>query len=758
MKHLIIRISFLLVFLLSVWVGYSAHIVGGDMVYKCQGFDGVEGSFEITMTLYRDTQGGGAQFDPQGRFGLFELDSDGITWNYLRTIDNINVQDVSNVTNVGSNPCLIIPPNIGVQKGLYKFVVNLPLTNTEYMIAYQRCCRNQSITNIVSPGDTGSVTSINISGAAISTCNDSPVFNEFPPIVICANQDVNFQHSATDPDGDVLVYSFCSPLASGGTDGSGTNGGDLNSCTGVKPSPAICMPPYDPVQFLQPTYQVFNPMGGSPQVSINANTGLISGIPLITGQFVVGICVEEFRGGLSIGKVRRDFQFNVTNCDDGVFANIEADDIIDGKNYVVNSCGDNVVNLVNTSGLPQFIDEYYWEFDIDGDLQTFNTRDITLTLPDYGTYTGVMQINNNVPASGCRDTAEVTVNLYPPILAEYTFDYDTCVAGPVEFTNLSSSGAGAIIENNWSFGDFNTSMAAAPSHTYLTPGLFGTQLEVVDGNNCRDTISYALSYFPIPGLLIVEPNSFVGCLPANIFFNNLSTPIDSSYDLSWDFGDGGFSGEISPFHNYENFGTYSVSLQVTSPIGCTTSTSFNDWITVEPSPTAAFDCTPEELSNFNSTLEITDQSEDAIDWFYTFGDGGISYDQDPFYTYQDTGVYNIMQVVRHESGCTDTLIKVVDVSPLVTLHMPNAFTPNNDGLNDDFRGKGYLPGIRNYTLSIWSRWGEKIFENNDPDQGWNGEYNNAGKQAMGGVYVYTVQYTGPRGNAFELKGNVTLIR
>ena len=283
MKHLIIRVSFLLVFLLSAWVGYSAHIVGGDMVYKCQGFDGVEGSFEITMTLYRDTQGGGAQFDPQGRFGLFELDSDGIPWNYLRTIDNINVQDVSNVTNVGSNPCLIIPPNIGVQKGLYKFVVNLPLTNTEYMIAYQRCCRNQSITNIVSPGDTGSVTSINISGAAISTCNDSPVFNEFPPIVICANQDVNFQHSATDPDGDVLVYSFCSPLASGGTDGSGTNGGDFNSCTGVKPSPAICMPPYDPVQFLQPTYQVFNPMGGSPQVSINANTGLISGIPLITG-------------------------------------------------------------------------------------------------------------------------------------------------------------------------------------------------------------------------------------------------------------------------------------------------------------------------------------------------------------------------------------------------------------------------------------------------------------------------------------------
>ena len=743
--------------MLSALVGYSAHIVGGDMIYECQGFNGAVGAFEITMTLYRDTQGGGAQFDPQGRFGVFVRTANN-SWDLFEIIDNINVQDVSNVFNVGGNPCLIIPPNIGVQKGVYKFIVDLPITDTEYMIAYQRCCRNGSITNIVNPGETGSVTSVTISSDAISTCNDSPVFNDFPPIVICANQDVNFDHSATDPNGDVLVYSFCSPLASGGTDGSGSNGGDLNSCTGVKPSPAICMPPYDPVQFLQPTYQVFNPMGGAPQVTINSNTGLISGVPLLTGQFVVGICVEEFRGGVKIGEVRRDFQFNVTNCDDGVFASIEADEVIDGKSFIINSCGDNVINLINASGLPTFIEEYYWEFDIDGDIQTFNSRDVSLVLPNFGTYTGVMRINSNVPAAGCRDTADITINLYPPIFADFTFDYDTCVAGPVEFTNLSASGAGFIVENNWSFGDFETSIEEDPDHEYLEPGLYGPQLEVVDINNCRDTASDPLSYFPVPSLIVIDPSTFVGCLPANIFFNNLSTPIDSTYDLEWDFGDGGTSDEISPFHNYTDVGKYSVSLEVTSPIGCMISKSFIDWIDVLPSPVAAFDCSPEELSNFNNSLEIIDQSEDAIDWFYTFGDGGISYEQNPMYTYQDTGVYTIMQIVTHPSGCTDTLNKIIDVSPVLTLHMPNAFTPNNDGLNDDFRGKGFLPGIREYTLNVWNRWGEKIFENNDPSRGWNGEYNNNGKQAMSGVYVYTVQYVGPRGNAFELKGNVTLIR
>lgn len=757
MRHLVIRVSFLLIFSFFAFVSHSAHIVGGDMVYKCLGFTGTVGTFEITMTLYRDTQGGGAPFDPMGRFGVFELGANG-NWNVKYDINNISVSEKSNVNNVGSNPCLVIPPNIGVEKGVYRFVVDLPVTNTEYIIAYQRCCRNGSITNILDPGETGSVTSINISSAAIMTCNDSPVYNDFPPIVICANQDVNFDHSATDPNGDVLVYSFCNPLASGGTDGSGSNGGDLESCTGVTPSPGNCPPPYDPVQFDVTNYQVYNPMGGAPQVSIDPNTGLISGVPLITGQFVVGICVEEFRDGVSIGKVRRDFQFNVTECEDGVFASIEADEVIDGKNFVVNSCGDNVVNLVNASGLPTFIKEYHWEFDIDGEIQTFNTRDITLTLPDFGTYTGVMQLNNNVAASGCRDTAEVTLNLYPPIFAEYTFDYDTCVAGPVEFTNLSSSGAGAITESNWSFGDFNTSMEEDPKHEYTEPGLFGTQLVVADANNCRDSISYPLSYFPVPGLIVVEPTSFIGCLPANIFFNNLSTPIDSTYDLVWDFGDGGTSGAISPFHNYEEEGVYSVSLDITSPIGCMDNKSFGDWITVLPSPVAAFDCDPEELSSFNSTLQITDQSEDAVDWFYIFGDGGIAYDPDPIYTYQDTGVYTLMQIVKHESGCPDTISKILDVTPEVTLHMPNAFTPNNDGLNDDFRGKGYLPGIKSYTMSIWNRWGEQIFETNDPSEGWNGEYNNSGQQALGGVYVYIVQYIGPRGNTFDLKGNVTLIR
>lgn len=733
----------------------AAHIVGGEMTYTCLG---TVGEIRVSMTLYRDSKSGGAQFDAQARFGVYERLANG-GWRHVRTVNSINLRDVTAVLNVGSNPCLIIPPDVGVQKGVYSFDITLPPTLTEYMIAYQRCCRNGSINNIVNPGITGSVTSINISSDALATCNSSPRFNDFPPIVICAGENINFDHGATDPNGDQLTYSFCAPKASGGTDGSGPNSGSADACTGVTPSPVMCIPPYDNVAFLQSAgYSVFNPMGGSPQVTINPVTGLITGVPTLTGQFVVGICVQERRGGVLIGESRRDFQFNVTTCDDGVFANVKSDEVIDGQDYIITSCGDNTVDIINESGLEAFIDEYYWEFDIDGQIQTFNTRDVSLTLPDFGTYFGTMQLNNNVNAEGCRDTADIVINFYPPIFAEYEFEYDTCVAGPVQFTDMSASGSGLITEWDWSFGDANFSDDEDPSHVYGQPGTFGSELVVTDINGCSDSISYPIPYFPVPGLIVVEPNIFTGCEPANVVFQNLSSPLDSTYTILWDFGDGQTSNELSPTHLYEEVGNYSVSLDIISPIGCQTDIAFDDWITVLKSPVAGFENDPEELSFFNRTTAITDLSEDAISWFYTFGDGGLAYIAEPTYTFQDTGMYVITQVVTHESGCTDTLRKNIDVEPFLALQMPNAFTPNNDGLNDDFRGKGYLPGLREYNLSIWNRWGEKVYETSDPNSGWNGEYQNEGQQAMAGVYVFVVRYIGPRGEPYEQKGHVTLIR
>jgi gliding motility-associated-like protein len=267
-----------------------------------------------------------------------------------------------------------------------------------------------------------------------------------------------------------------------------------------------------------------------------------------------------------------------------------------------------------------------------------------------------------------------------------------------------------------------------------------------------------ITYLPVPALLVIEPTQFTGCKPASIFFNNLSSPIDSTYLIEWDFGDGKKSNKISPTHTYDSTGLYNVKINITSPIGCTTSRSYGDWIEILDKPYAEFDYFPKELNIFNKTVSFTNLSEREISWNWNFGGSGVSFVENPTHTFPDSGLYEVKLVAFHENGCTDTSSALLDIKPLVSLDMPNAFTPNNDGLNDDFKGFGYLDGVTNFKMSIFNRWGDMIFETDDSSQGWNGQKNNEGVLSPQGVYVYTIEYNTPRGEKKELKGHVTLIR
>jgi hypothetical protein len=133
--------------------------------------------------------------------------------------------------------------------------------------------------------------------------------------VVCVNNPLKFDHSAYDKEGDLLVYSFCDPLSGGGRGGGGGN------CNSVTPTPD-CPPPFTPVAFRAPQYTYLFPMGGNPPVTINSLTGQISGEPNTIGQFVVSVCVSEYRNGVLLSTLRRDFQFNVASCQGTVVARL----------------------------------------------------------------------------------------------------------------------------------------------------------------------------------------------------------------------------------------------------------------------------------------------------------------------------------------------------------------------------------------------------------------------------------------------------
>ncbi len=334
--------AFVLFFLTTT--GNARHIIGGVMTYRCIS----PGNYEFTLKMYRDCNCTDcANFDPTAFVGVYRCPGGNCSGQSqgapFRRVD-VPLGSVRQVT-APSYPCLI-PPNVCVQEAEYVFNLSLPVSTTDsYHITYQRCCRNETINNIFAPSTVGATYTVEITSAAQQLCNNSPTFNTFPPTVICGGLPLSYDHAATDADGDSLVYRFSAPLLGGGNL---LTSPAYQTCAGAYPNPG-CPPPYNPVSFIVPTYTPTAPMAGNPVVTIDSQTGLISGTPVNLGQYVVGVQVLEYRNGVLLSTVFRDFQFNVARCDPTVVAQIQSDSIADGQSYFINACGDTAVTIVNTS-------------------------------------------------------------------------------------------------------------------------------------------------------------------------------------------------------------------------------------------------------------------------------------------------------------------------------------------------------------------------------------------------------------------------
>lgn len=732
------------------------HIIGGDMSYRCLSVDTVNKfvNFAVTLKMYRDCYAfQAAEFDQQIKIGIYEKLPNGFYRN-VKKLDQVLLKSpIVKINADEDNPCLIVPENVCVEEGTYEFQTgNLRMSTNSYYIAYQRCCRNETISNILNPGMDGAAFVIEITPEGQRVCNNSPRFKKFPPIVICINSALNFDHSIIDADGDLVTYEFCTPLVAGGQDGT-LNGSEM--CYGVKPDPFGCPPPFSTVNFRTPIYTANTPLAGNPVVSINPLTGLITGKPEIQGQFVVGVCIREFRNGILLTETRRDFQFNVTYCEPKVHAKLKSDSILSDKKFIINLCGKTSIDFENLSTDVQYIRAYDWTFNIGGVNQKEAQRNARFTFPGLGTYFGKMVLN---PGSECSDSADIQVNVFPEIRAGFGFTYDTCVAGPVAFSDNSFSGSGQLTNWNWNFAGAGNSIIKDPSYLFNTPGLKSIRLQVRDINGCLDDTVATIPYFPVPPLLIVEPSTFDGCTPLNVCFKNLSIPIDTTYDILWDFGDGQTSSEISPCHSYKTGGVFSVKLQITSPIGCYIEKNYPNWINSRQSPNADFSFTPDKFNSFQKTASFTDLSTNSNSRLWVFNLSDRSVLLNPIYTFRDTGQQRIQLIAINNNGCRDTLTQYIDVEPIVTYFMPNAFTPNGDSKNEQFLGSGILDGMRSFEMSIWDRWGGQVFKTNDPLEGWNGRFENSGNNLPNGVYVYVVRYTTPRNQLIELKGFASLIR
>ncbi|HEX6335206.1 MAG TPA: PKD domain-containing protein [Flavisolibacter sp.] len=405
---------------------------------------------------------------------------------------------------------------------------------------------------------------------------------------------------------------------------------------------------------------------------------------------------------------------------------------------------------------------YEWNFGDGPNVFTTTSPSITHTYSNIGTYQ-VMMVAIDSTKCNIRDTSYMTIRV-DDLRAQLDFNavkLNPCDSFKYRFDNISVApaarpfGAGDFI---WNFGDGSPSVVAGPEsvfHQYASPGTYTVQLILKDSVYCNypDTITKQIRVASLVKADFDTPPN--GCAPYTAQFTNTS---DAGSQFIWDFGDGPpLSNEVSPSHIYQVPGTYTVTLIAIDSATCNISDTTTFTITVYDIPVADFSAAPQPPM-VNVPISFTNlSSPDAVRFHWYFGDGDslITTSRNVVqHEYNATGAFNACLVAFNPAGCADTICREVRTLIEPALDVPNAFTPLSGGVNSIVYVRGF--GIAKMKFTIWSRWGQKVFEANDKRIGWDGRFK--GEVLPMDVYAYTLDVEFSDGTKATKKGDITLIR
>ncbi len=407
-----------------------------------------------------------------------------------------------------------------------------------------------------------------------------------------------------------------------------------------------------------------------------------------------------------------------------------------------------------------------WTF---GNGKTSTLLDPTATytsLPgdDASSYTVKLVITSS---DNCKDSTTRQVQLFDHPKSVFNSDTAVCSPSTVSFNNTSIH-ANAY---SWSLGDGNVSFDVNTQNFYQNTTAFDVKYKITlvstSNDGCKDTLSKFLNVHPKPVFFISsQPDS--GCTPLNVHFEN----IVGVTNYKWTFTDGNEATEGDIYHLFVN-GTgsdkiFKAQLIATDKYGCLDTAVKS--IKVFPYPVANFGVTPDDPPTVfipNQAIHTHNFSTKAVKYLWRFGDGETSAEKEPEHFYTQKGQYQISLLVTSEHGCLDSFALPAKIIAMdeTAVQMPNAFTPNPNGPpgsnydpkatdNDVFHPQ--IRGAEKYLFSIYSRWGELLFETKNPNEGWDGYYK--GKMCTQDVYIWKIAATFIDGKTFSKTGDVLLLK
>lgn len=760
----------LLCFLLLLVIGLlsnpaqATHIAGGEVYYKYIGLN----RYTITLKLYIDCE--------NGEQSAINTDKT-IFLSYYNAVTKALI-GVDEISRTGPNriretnySCVTNQPSACVDEYVYEYDKTISPSNHGIIIAFQRCCRNGTINNLVSPEALGATYTVTIPPLTNVPVNSSPVYKKLPPNFLCNDAPLVFDHSATDTDGDSLVYSLTVPYHGA-------------SRTSPRPSTPL-PPPYTECTLANP-YTIKNLMGGTVLLQIDPKTGELRVTPDKTGQFVVGIRVQEYRNGVLIGEVIRDYQFNVFNCDLATQANFLAPQRIcndsarfkdlsksaltyhwdfglsgvdwDTSNraqpswyyqqsgtYKVQlvvsngSCKDSFYNYVNVvladsiharieatpdsacgaitvqiKNLSDPTPYWVWNFgDGSPPLINANPGSKVYSNPAGATYKISLRITDS---SKCNvdDLTEKTITLFPQPKADFSKGETLC-DGDVEFINNSTNAS----SYHWKVlgNQPDTSFDANPVLSFKSDGNYRVRL-IASNPNCSDSIDKIVPIVVIPTLnASVNIKPLNGCLPLDVFMNYQRTKNERHH---WNFGDGNsYRDTIIKSYRYTREGTFTLSHTIEDSVSCNLIDSASYVVRTKTKPSVYFDY---DYNPCTGDFKLNNYSTEATEFRWEIGPDIRSHVKEPRWNFNSPQKIQVALTADSSSICPATYVLTAELerSDLSGLIIPNVFTPGRDGINDCFELGGIDRDCYEVKMEIYNRWGEQVFKSDDAYNCWRG--------------------------------------
>lgn len=309
----------------------------------------------------------------------------------------------------------------------------------------------------------------------------------------------------------------------------------------------------------------------------------------------------------------------------------------------------------------------------------------------------------------------------------------------------------------WDFGDNTTTLSGNQtiSHSYASPGTYIVKLILIDTNYCNepDTVIQTLQVAPyVKAKFNTNPN---GCAPYVASFTNNSI---AGSDFIWNFGDGSATvTDVNPIHLFNTPGTYTIQLIAIDTNTCNEIDSISFTIVVSGKPTAQFVYNP-TTPIANNPVIFTNNTVGGTKFKWNFGDGDTLITNNVStlvsHVYNATGTFNACLIATNTYGCSDTICSPLKALIIPVYDVPNAFTPNGDGLNDVIQVDGF--GIKKFSWKIYNRWGKLVFVSNNKNMGWDGKVNNIVQPQE--VYNYILEIEFFDGSNVTKKGDITLLR